>query len=126
MNWAAAGLATLIFASTTVAFPPGTPVGQPSRPGTGATNMHVFRDITVPITQVTSVGNVSSHGSQIDVMQIKKLENGTLAPEMVVSGARTVGIAPDRKSIILRIPENAIGALNASLNTGGIILMPHR
>jgi hypothetical protein len=126
MNWAAAGMASLIFASMTVAFPPGTPVGQPSRPATGNPHMHVYRDITIPIAQVTALGSVSAHGSQIDVMQMKKLENGTLTPEIIVAGARTVGIAPDRKSIILRIPENEIGALNSSLNSGGVILVPHR
>ena len=53
MNWAAAGLATLIFASTTVAFPPGTPVGQPSRPGLrepeyARTEGRVARDLARP------------------------------------------------------------------------------
>ncbi len=126
MKWACAAAAAFMFAAAISAFPPGTQVGQPSLPISGGPHAHVFRDIAVPINQVTAVGNMSIRGSIVDIVRVKKLENGNQMPERIVTGARFVGFAPDHKSIILRIPENDIGAVNDSLKNGSIILTLHR
>jgi hypothetical protein len=125
MRWAVAISGAFVLAATTYAFPPGTPVGQPSMPGAGAPRSFVFRDVSVPINQVTALGNASVRWGLVDVVQMKKQENGTLTPEVIVSGARTAGISPDRKSVVLRIPDHATGALHAALNQGGVVLVPH-
>jgi len=85
-----------------------------------------FHDVSVPIDHVTALGNASMKWGLTDVVQMIRQENGTLKPEVIVSGARTVGFSPDRKSVVLRIPDHATGALNAAVTSGGIVLVPHR
>jgi hypothetical protein len=126
MRWAVTTSALVIAAATTFALPPGTPVGSPFMPGQGPGRVHSYRDISVPIAQVTTLGNVSIRGGIVDVVQLKKLENGSLTTETIVSGARTVGIAPDHKSILLRLPDIEASRLHSSLSSGNIILTPHR
>jgi hypothetical protein len=118
MKRLAAILTALIVAAATYALPPGFSANTPA-----ARN---FRDISIPIAQVSTFGNVSIHGGMVDVTQITKKQDGKLATETIVTGARSIGLSPDRRSVVLRIPESQISALSKVPTGGAIILTPHR